>query len=196
MRNTNKDLENLILEKTLELLQTKEPYEIGMRDIAKSCNVTATSIYLYFKDKNDLFRHISIQQIKLLEQKMQEKFTDEKPTKQTIILALKTFRDWCFENPKTALLFMDKIDVDPDADLSELSPYYICNRLGESLLRKCDSEGTFKSKQFLINTNILIFGLWGCIESVLRQRSDIELWNKGIEYTDQFIDIALKGIEE
>lgn len=196
MRNTNKDLENLILEKTLELLQTKEPYEIGMRDIAKSCNVTATSIYLYFKDKNDLFRHISIQQIKLLEQKMQEKFTDEKPTKQTIILALKTFRDWCFENPKTALLFMDKIDVDPDADLSELSPYYICNQLGESLLRKCDSEGTFKSKQFLINTNILIFGLWGCIESVLRQRSDIELWNKGIEYTDQFIDIALKGIEE
>lgn len=196
MRKPNPNLVNQILEKTLELLQTKEPYEIGMREIAQNCGVTATTIYLYFKDKNDLFRHISIMQIGLLEKQMAEKMALTTNSKQKIITALKTFRDWCFENPKTALLFMGKIDVDPNAEVSELDPYYVCNRMGETLLRECNKDGTLKSRNFVLNTNILIFGLWGCIESVIRQRSDIELWDKGIEYTDQFIKVALKGIEE
>lgn len=196
MRKPKENLEQLILEKTLELLQTKEPYEIGMRDIAKNCNVTATTIYLYFKDKNDLFRHISIMQIGQLETLMTERISQSENPRQKITIALKTFRDWCFANPKTALLFLGKVDVDPDADVSEFAPYYVCNRLGESLLRECNENGSFKSSNFMINTNILIFGLWGCIESVIRQRSDVELWDKGVEYTDHFIEVVLKGIEE
>lgn len=195
MRKSNENLVNEILEKTLELLQEKEPYEIGMREIATKCNVTATTIYLYFKDKNDLFRHISLKQLKNMEALMTDKVQAARDEKQKIVIALKAFRDWCFENPKTALLFMGKIDVDSDADSAELSKYYGCNRMGQFLLEACVQKGLLKSPDTVMDTNIMIYGLWGCIESVIRERADIELWQKGVEYTDRYIELILKALE-
>ena len=66
MRTTNPKLQPMILQKTLELLQEKEPYEIGMRDIAEKCGVTATTIYRYYKAKEDLFRKISLDNLERL----------------------------------------------------------------------------------------------------------------------------------
>lgn len=196
MRKSNENLVNEILEKTLELLQEKEPYEIGMREIANKCNVTATTIYLYFKDKDDLFRNISLHQLKNMEALMTENVQSIADEKQKIIIVLKTFRDWCFENPKTALLFMGKIDVNPEADSTELSKYYGCNRMGQFLLEVCVQKGLLKSPDTVMDTNIIIYGLWGCIESVIRGRADIELWEKGVEYTDRYIELILKALEK
>ena len=60
MRLPNKELENQILLAAIDLLMEKEPAEIGMRDVAKKCGVSATSIYNYYKDKNELFMRISL----------------------------------------------------------------------------------------------------------------------------------------
>ena len=49
MRNPNVEIVSQIKAKTLELLMEKEPSEIGMRDIAAKCGVTAANIYHYFK---------------------------------------------------------------------------------------------------------------------------------------------------
>ncbi|WP_415749215.1 TetR/AcrR family transcriptional regulator, partial [Treponema peruense] len=38
----------------------KEPEEIGMREIAKKCGVSATAIYHYYRDKDCLFQSISL----------------------------------------------------------------------------------------------------------------------------------------
>ena len=47
MRNANPDIIPLIKSKSLELLMKRNPDSIGMRDIASSCGVTATTIYHY-----------------------------------------------------------------------------------------------------------------------------------------------------
>ena len=44
MRHANKELENQILKAAIDLLTENEPAEIGMRDVAKKCGVSATSI--------------------------------------------------------------------------------------------------------------------------------------------------------
>lgn len=195
MRKANPELEKTIRTKTLELLQEKEPYEIGMRDIAIKCGVSATSIYLYYKDKDDLFRKISLDSLEILSQYMQSKIERIKSPKKKVVEALKAFRDWCFENPKTAMLFMGKIQVDASESTENLEAYYMCNRLGQLLLQDCIDKEILKSKNPKLDTNILIYGLWGCIESILLARADIEYWNNGIKYTDRFIEMAIKSLE-
>ncbi|MCR5762410.1 MAG: TetR/AcrR family transcriptional regulator [Treponema sp.] len=195
MRKSNPELEKEIRTKTLELLQEKEPYEIGMRDIATQCGVTATSIYLYYKDKEDLFRKISLDSLSILSEYMQKRIDKAKSPKTKISEALKAFRDWCFDNPKTALLFMGKISVDTNADKETLESYYTCIRTGQKLLEDCIEKNIFKSKNPKLDTNIIVYGLWGCIQSILLERSDIEFWNKSIKYTDRFIEMALTALE-
>lgn len=60
MRNPNPNIMPLIKKRTLELLMQKNPDQIGMRDIAQNCKITATSIYHYYKDKDKLFQAISL----------------------------------------------------------------------------------------------------------------------------------------
>ena len=55
MRNANPELVSSIKKRTLELLMEKEPEEIGMREIAKKCGVSATAIYHYYRDTWRLF---------------------------------------------------------------------------------------------------------------------------------------------
>ena len=195
MRNENRNIEKEIRIKTLELLQEKEPYEIGMRDIARRCGVSATAIYLYYKDKDDLFRKISLDCLHVLEIHMRSRLESVHDPVEKIIVALKTYRDWCFENAKTAMLFMGKITVDPEADTQALSEYYGCNRMGQQLFEMCVKEKIFSCVDVVTDTNVLIYGLWGCIESVLLMRADLVLLEKGIEYTDRFIEIAIKGLK-
>ncbi len=195
MRNENKNIEKEIRIKALELLQEKEPYEIGMRDIARRCGVSATTIYLYYKDKDDLFRKISLDCLHILERHMRECLESVTDPVKKIIVALKAYRDWCFENAKTAMLFMGKINVDPEADMQALSEYYGCNRMGQQLLEACVKEKIFSCIDVVTDMDVLIYGLWGCIESVLLMRADIPLLEKGIEYTDRFIEIAIRGLK-
>ena len=47
MRNPNPNLISQIKAVALKLLMEKVPEQIGMRDIASECNITATNIYHY-----------------------------------------------------------------------------------------------------------------------------------------------------
>ena len=109
MRLPNKELENQILDATIELLMEKEPAEIGMRDIAKKCNVSATTIYNYYKDKNQLFMKISLFFLRELSEKMSAALKTVEPPAEKIRTALKVYRDWCFEKPEVALLVFSKL---------------------------------------------------------------------------------------
>ena len=60
MRNPNTEIEGLVIEKTLALLLKKNPDQISMREIASECNVTATLIYHYYKDKTQLFQAVAL----------------------------------------------------------------------------------------------------------------------------------------
>ena len=60
MRNPNTQITAIIKEKTLGLLMKKNPEQIGMRDIAAECKITATNIYHYYKDKDQLFQAVSL----------------------------------------------------------------------------------------------------------------------------------------
>ncbi len=194
MRNSNPEIITQIKDAAMKLLMEKEPSQIGMRDIASECGITATNIYHYFKDKDRLFQALSLDCLYQLNDKITENSKKGKSIKAQIKKAVEAYRDWCFENPRRALLVMQGIKSADDISAEEMEKYYLCNRSGEKLLRQAIKEGLAKSSNPRLDVGILVSGLWGCIESVLLKKSDKEYWENGLAYTDRFIKIWCKSI--
>ena len=72
MRNPNPNLIGQIKDAALKLLMEKDPSQIGMRDIASECGITATNIYHYFKDKDRLFQTVSLDCLNQLNERIKE----------------------------------------------------------------------------------------------------------------------------
>ncbi len=60
MRKPNAEVAAKIRAAVTELLKTKEPSQIGMRDIASLCGITAANIYHYYRNKDELLNEISL----------------------------------------------------------------------------------------------------------------------------------------
>ena len=194
MRKPNTEIITVIKQKTLELLMQKNPEQIGMREIAAACDITATNIYHYYKDKDRLFQEISLDCLYELNERLASSSQKGKTVRRQIQNAIESFRDWCFENPKRALLVMQGIKSADDAPPELIEEYYVCNRTGEKLLREAIKQGLAKSTNPRLDVGILVSGLWGCIESVLLKKCEPDYWEKGKSYTDRFIKLWLNSI--
>lgn len=194
MRKANTEIMPLIKQRTLEMLMKKNPDQIGMRDIAENCGITATSIYHYYRDKDKLFQEISLDCLYKLNKRIKDAAITENSAKKQIKNAIKSFRDWCFENPRLSLLIMQGIKSADDAMPEIIEQYYVCNRTGEELLKKAVSLGEARSENPRLDIDILISGLWGCIEAILLKKSETEYWEDGKAFTDRFIKIWTKSI--
>ncbi|MCR5218710.1 TetR/AcrR family transcriptional regulator [Treponema sp.] len=194
MRNPNTEIIPLIKKNTLSLLMTKNPDQIGMRDIAKACGITATNIYHYYRDKDTLFQEIGLDSIKEVNKKIVASLNSKKSLKEQVKKAITVFRDWCFENPRLSLLVMQGFKSADSAPEEVIEEYYVCNRTGEQLLAQAIKENLALSKNPRLDIGILVSGLWGCIESVLLKKCDVEYWNKGKAFTNHFIDMWLDSI--
>ena len=193
MRNPNTQITAIIKEKTLGLLMKKNPEQIGMRDIAAECKITATNIYHYYKDKDQLFQAVSLDCLNELNKRI-EASVKGGDIKADILNAIHTFEDWCFENSRRALLVMQGIKSADDAGAEMIEAFYVCNRTGGELLTKAVKLGLAKSDNVRLDIDILVSGLWGCIEAVILKKSEPEYWENGKAFTGRFIDIWIKGI--
>lgn len=194
LRNANPDIIPMIKEKTLNLLMEKNPEAIGMRDIAKACGITATTIYHYYTDKDGLFQAIGLDCLLELNRRIINEVQKHQETREQILSAIGTFRDWSFENPRRALLIMQGIKSSENASPNVIEQFYTCNRTGENLLKKAVAEGRAVSENPRLDVGVLVSGVWGCIESVLLKKSDVEYWENGRQFTDHLISIWMKTI--
>ena len=167
-----------------------------MREIAATCKITATNIYHYYKDKDRLFQEISLDCLYELNTRLSESAQKGKTLKSQIQNTIEAYRDWCFENPRRALLVMQGIKSADDVSPELIEEYYVCNRTGEKLLKEAIKQGMAKSTNPRLDVSILVSGLWGCIESVLLKKSEPDYWEKGNTYTDRFIKLWINSIFE
>ena len=194
MRNPNPKIIPLIKKTALSMLMKKNPSEIGMRDIAAKCKITATTIYHYYKDKDELFQAISLDCIRNLNTLITEAAQKGSGPKENVLLAIRAFRDWCFKNPRLSILVMQGIKSAEDKNGSAIEEYYVCNRTGEALLSECVSLGLAVSENVALDVGILISGLWGCIEAVILKKSDSQHWKDGTVFTDHFINTWARAV--
>lgn len=194
MSRANTEITATIKTKTLELLMTKNPDAIAMRDIAANCRITAANIYHYYKDKDSLFQEISLDCLRELNERILKAVHALHADKKKLTAAIDMFRDWCFENPRRAQLVMQGIRTVSDADDEFIESYFVCNKTGAELLRACIQNGNARSANPQLDVDILVSGLWGCVESVFLKKCDKKYWDNGIAYTNRFISLWMNAI--
>jgi AcrR family transcriptional regulator len=193
MRNSDSNLAEKIRQKTLELLMDKEPEEISMRELARECGVSATSLYYYYKDKEALFDALKKDCLKDMDH-----FIMKKTAKRDPVTALRTglgaFRDWTFANPRIAILVMGRLKANITADREELKHYYHSNMFAKQILDQAVAAGLSKSRDTLLDASLCIAALWGAIESILLNRTIPRYWNNEIYFTNKMIDLCCKAV--
>lgn len=194
MRNANPELVSSIEERTLELLMEKEPAEIGMREIAQKCGVSATAIYHYYRDKDCLFQSISLDCLNEINSVIESAAEKAASPKEKCLSAIRAFRDWSLKNPRVASLVMEKIKSAVNLPPEETEKYYVCNRTGEKLLDLCIENGSARSENPRLDIGVLVFGLWGCIQSVISRKSEVEYWENSEPFTERFIKMWAENI--
>lgn len=194
MRNANPELVQSIKKRTLELLMEKEPDEIGMREIAQKCGITATAIYHYYKDKDTLFHAVSLDCLNEINRIIESAAEKKDSPKEKVIAAISSFRDWSLKNSRVALLVMEKIKSAVNLPPDETEKFYVCNRTGERLLGLCIAEGSAHSENPRLDVGILIFGLWGCLQAVISRKAEVEYWENSEPFTGRFIDMWIESV--
>ncbi|MDO5773041.1 MAG: TetR/AcrR family transcriptional regulator [Spirochaetales bacterium] len=194
MRNANPELVSSIKKRTLELLMEKEPAEIGMREIAQKCGVSATAIYHYYRDKDCLFQAISLDCLNEINSVIESAAEKVTQPKEKCLSAIRAFRDWSLKNPRVASLVMEKIKSAVNLPPEETEKYYVCNRTGEKFLELCIEDGSARSENPRLDIGVLVFGLWGCIQSVISRKSEVEYWENSEPFTERFIKIWAENI--
>ena len=206
MSKPKTDLAPQIREKTLELLMEREPEEISTRDIAKTCGVTATSLYYYYKDKEALFTEVKLECIEKMDNFISEYVRNkiikyEKSGKKwdsqlEMRTGLEAFRDWAFNNPRIALLVMGRFKADTQTDKEKMKKYYRSTDFAKTVLDKAVKAGASYSKDTMLDANLCIAALWGAIESVLLNRTIPQYWSKSgsVNFTDKMIDLLLESM--
>ena len=95
MRKPNTEIIQKIQNLTQNLLKEKSPEQISMREIAQVCGISATNIYHYYKNKDELFNSLGIQlNSKQNQQKTQTqiKNSNQGSTKMKLISDMLDFR--------------------------------------------------------------------------------------------------------
>jgi AcrR family transcriptional regulator len=188
------NLAEKIRQKALKLLLDREPEEISMREIARECGVSATSLYYYYKDKETLFEEVKVDCLKDMDRFIMEKTPRGKDPEAAIRAGLGAFRDWAFACPRTAILVMGRLKANKTANMKELEQYYHSNMFGKEMFDMAVRMGISKSKDTLLDASLAIAALWGAIESILLNRTIPKYWDKGIFFTNKMIDLCCKAL--
>jgi AcrR family transcriptional regulator len=206
MAKPETDLVPRIRKTTLDLLFEKAPEEISMRDIAKACDVSATSIYYYYKDKDALFTDIKViclgnmhrEIITQTEKKIAkyQKTHKESNPLQEIRSVFEAFRDWAFAHPRIAILIMGRFKPDAITNQEDLDTYYQSVFFGQAFLEKAAKAGIIHSTDTMLDASLCVTALWGAIESVLLKLTLPQYWSKQgrIEFTNKMIDFLIASL--
>lgn len=203
MRLPNPELESAIRERTLLLLMTKEPGEIGMRDIAEACGVTAATVYRYFDGKEALLNAVKIDRLDDMDRYIAERVSarrapdhglGEVSGRSLLRAGLSAFRDWCLENPRIASLVMEGFEPDLSCGAETMDRYYRSVNLAGELVNEALATGEARPCDPRLAVSLAIAAVWGAVESLIRKRSYPEYWDRGVEFTDAMIDMCLGNI--
>jgi len=131
-RPANPELPNRILAAAEEIVAVEGHHSLNMRELAKKVGITATTIYNYFKDRNDLLLKLEVQ----IAEKLNDRIRHIDPTldpAQYLYEFGVIYLDFAKENPRLYRLYMEsEVCVDEhgciirtDKDYRQLYfPYY------------------------------------------------------------------------
>ncbi len=165
-----KEMRDLILRTAADLFTEYGFEKTSIRTIAERIEYSPATIYLYFKDKNELFYAISQEAFQLFAKYFQEVPPMDDPMKRLHALGHTYFR-FAFENPgyyDLMFILRAPMDVEENEDHWELG--HRSHSVLTGIVSDCQAAGYFKGKDLDILSHMIWSTVHGIVSLKIRDR--------------------------
>jgi AcrR family transcriptional regulator len=164
------DKRELILQSAHKLFLNRSFDEISIRNIAESIEYSPATIYLYFKDKDEIFFALHTEAFKKFNSYLSQIITIKNPMERLIKLGEK-YIEFTFAHPKYYdIMFIMNAPMNCDENSEDWQEGAKAHCFLESIVQECKSKGHFKT----LDARILSFTIWsymhGMCSLALRDR--------------------------
>ncbi len=166
-------MRSLILEAAKEIFLKKGYFETSMRNIAERIEYSPGTLYLYFKDKNEIFHalHEGAFQ-KLFEQMAPLEFVSD-PFERLKAMG-KVYMEFARKNKDLYdLMFIEKAPLDIKGDKEKMEMTCRSFHYLQQVISECQAKGRFKGKDL----DYLSFLIWAAMHGMCalysRERMDV-----------------------
>tara|TARA_R110000868_G_scaffold1211_2_gene9333 strand:+ start:53667 stop:54269 length:603 start_codon:yes stop_codon:yes gene_type:complete len=189
MITEDKSLRDRILEISRHFLFNEGYSSLSMRKIAKKVDASATSIYLYFENKDHLIHTLIEESVEELSVAIEQGAAQENATIDKFEAIVRSYVDFALSNP-------EKYQVIYMVQSSKMSRYpkekFRKARRGYALLGSVITDGIEEGLMELEDPMIAAYSIWaqlhGVISVVLNQRLDSRIDR------DKFIEESIENI--
>jgi AcrR family transcriptional regulator len=167
------EMKDLILQSAHQLFLEKGFSEVSIRNIAEAIEYSPATIYLYFKDKNDIFYALHGEAFKSFNSAIAPITTIKDPLERLFSLGEK-YMEFAFSHPKYYdIMFIIESPMQCDENSEDWKEGESALKFLESIVFECMGQGHFKNQ----DPKILAFSIWsymhGMCSLALRDRMKV-----------------------
>lgn len=112
MRARDENKERLIRDKAIQMI-TEDGFDgLSMQKLARAAGVSPATIYIYYKDREDLIERISVEEVERMTQATLKGFSPDMPFEKGLRNQWKNRLDYWMNNPSSAK-FMEQVKHSP-----------------------------------------------------------------------------------
>lgn len=164
----------------VDLVRQKGVDALTLRMIARRLSITATTIYYYYKDKDDLINKIKLRGFIDLDNFIAESINQRESYKNQLRTVVTAFVKWCAENENLASLMFEKLS--PNTTNSKENDAAFKKTFGRvtEILKKGKEKGEFKVDDLELEATMAFSMIYGMVVLYFNKRFS-EKYNKDIE---------------
>lgn len=171
------DMRELILKAAHQIFVDKSFEEVSIRNIAEEIEYSPATIYLYFKDKNEIFYALHTEAFKVFNEYVAEIVMIADPFERLIALGRK-FMAFARKYPKYYdIMFITKAPMDCHLNKDKWVEGTKAHAFLEGLVAECKAAGRFKN----LDLKILSLSIWSFVHGLC----SLELQNRLRIYPDE-----------
>ncbi len=165
------EMRERILNSAHQLFLDRGFEEVSIRNIAEAIEYSPATIYLYFKDKNEIFYALHGEAFKMFNQHMAGLAHIAEPFERLIAMGEEYLR-FFEEHPKYyEIMFLTESPMDCEENQDKWQEGQKALQFLESILRECQAQGRFEG----MDPQVFAFSIWSYMHGMcslkLRQRT-------------------------
>jgi len=167
------EMRETILQSAHQLFLDKGFDDISIRNIAEAIEYSPATIYLYFKDKNEIFYALHGEAFKKFNAFMSVIAEVKDPFKRLIKMG-ERYMEFTFQFPKYYdIMFIMQAPMDCDKNSEEWKEGEVAHCQLENLVKECQQHGHFKNKEYKTLSFLIWSTMHGMCSLALRDRMKI-----------------------
>lgn len=194
-RPANPQLVESIIKLSLKAIQENGAQNLSMRSLADQANITPTTIYYYFKNKDDLMEQINLWGINNLDDYINARIKPRSSPKIQLRQLITAFIDWCIKNHFLAEVLFENMTPNPGFNPQTIRKYYRTFFRASSIIKAGNETGDFTVENENMFVTVGFAWLYGLVNLHIHNTFIPDHRNKLDELINYVLDFIFKQIE-